>query len=464
MCIILANENSKMRELLSFLLELSYNYEIVDIDPSLPFAAHVLKEEDKKIELLILDNPAEEWELSKHITEIEIQSKKTLVIGSDDQKRWVKQKTAQLNWAVSAIGRTKILENLCTSIYGYQKSGDLSEVMPDAKYRRIRTRLLRRLNPLHSDVYFRLNSSKFLKIFKEGDGFTDADLEKYYSKKNVGYFYVEEKDAWKYLRKYQSEFDTIYSDLSTETDLVKEMKAGFSGLDVEDAQVKLHIIASSMGIPEEVEQLVHTHVRNTLLDVKKSERLKDLLKKQQLKKDDYITTHSVLLAHISCVIATKLDWTSDVSHMKLIFSSLFHDLIFKNHILAAIHSQAELKAKAVQFSEEERKAYLSHPKMIAEILRNMSEVPLDVDRIIYQHHEEPDGSGFPEGLTHHKIFPMAAAFIVAHHLVDYVMEKGIDKFQMSQYLETIKNKFKDGVFRKIYRILGNLSPELISAG
>ena len=47
-------------------------------------------------------------------------------------------------------------------------------------------------------------------------------------------------------------------------------------------------------------------------------------------------------------------------------------------------------------------------------------LPPDVDSIILEHHERPDGTGVPKQLTANQIKPLSSIFIFAHDIVDII--------------------------------------------
>ena len=86
-------------------------------------------------------------------------------------------------------------------------------------------------------------------------------------------------------------------------------------------------------------------------------------------------------------------------------------------------------------------------------------MPPDVDSIIAQHHERPDGSGFPRGLTHLRIGPLATVFIVAHDIVTYLfdndiaganVEKGLD---LDKFIEQKSKTYQMGTFKKVIAVV-----------
>ena len=85
-------------------------------------------------------------------------------------------------------------------------------------------------------------------------------------------------------------------------------------------------------------------------------------------------------------------------------------------------------------------------------------IPPDVDRLILEHHEMPNGDGFPRGLSGTQISPLSCAFILSGLLAKYILhekenftiEGFVNKFrpqgydrenfaQIFEVIETMKN-------------------------
>jgi HD-GYP domain-containing protein (c-di-GMP phosphodiesterase class II) len=73
-------------------------------------------------------------------------------------------------------------------------------------------------------------------------------------------------------------------------------------------------------------------------------------------------------------------------------AGLFHDL-------GMICLSEEFVHKADPLNHQEREALKKHPYQGYRLLQNTSQVPLDALRLILEHHENADGTGYPQGLT-----------------------------------------------------------------
>lgn len=212
-------------------------------------------------------------------------------------------------------------------------------------------------------------------------------------------------------------------------------------------------MSNRLGFTKEVQEITKKSVMATVQSVRSAPRLSELLHSLQNNQEKYISAHSMLLAYVSCALATQMDWSSDTTYQKLTLAAFLHDISLKNHDLAAIQTLSDLMEKQKKFTQQEIKEYKEHPNTGAETARGFSEVPPDVDSIIGQHHERPDGSGFPRGLTHARIGPLAAVFIVAHELVCYLMKQSdpskITADVLDKFLDMNAKLYSQGNFKKV---------------
>ena len=137
-----------------------------------------------------------------------------------------------------------------------------------------------------------------------------------------------------------------------------------------------------------------------------------------------------------------------------------HDITLTHHELAKVRSLEELKEKKGQFPEPEANAYSSHPELSAAMVKSMSSAPMDVDIIVRQHHERPDGSGFPNRLRNEQLHPLSVVFITAHELLNYLYEHPKD-WNFNDFLETNELLNAEGsTFFKLRFILKEASVDI----
>jgi response regulator RpfG family c-di-GMP phosphodiesterase len=77
--------------------------------------------------------------------------------------------------------------------------------------------------------------------------------------------------------------------------------------------------------------------------------------------------------------------------------------------------------------------------------------PSEAVEIIRQHHEKPDGTGFPAGLKHSEIDELAACFIVSEEIVLSYLELK-DKLAVEKHLKSLADLYKDHPFDVFYKL------------
>jgi HD-GYP domain-containing protein (c-di-GMP phosphodiesterase class II) len=328
----------------------------------------------------------------------------------------------------------------------------LAEALPpppglDTEFCRIRTALLIRVGPLKSDIYIRLSSEKYLKLFNEGDRFDENDYRRYLVDKKLDYLYLKTDECSEFLIKFKNDLLKL---------LQSEILCAQANPDVLEAvHETTQELISKLGATAEVQEVVKANIQVTVKAIGKSPKLSKLLSGLMIDPKKYVASHSVLLPQIAGVLAMGMEWKSDTTLYKLTLAAFLHDIPLTNQSLAAVTSLTELNRRKDQFTEKELKDYKQHPMHASELARQFQEIPPDVDVIVAQHHEQPDGSGFPRGIGHQQISPLAAVFIVAHDLVSCLFDQS-KPFVLDEFVEAAKKKYTSGNFKKVLKCLADV--------
>ncbi|HVK61074.1 MAG TPA: HD domain-containing phosphohydrolase [Bdellovibrionales bacterium] len=313
----------------------------------------------------------------------------------------------------------------------------------DEKFCRISVDLLCDITPLADDVYIRLSNIKFVKIFKAGTVFTEKDLKRLCGVRNIEYLYVPKAASAGFVNRLQDRLQAV-SD---------EAEDGDEKLIATVAQVQetLQDLTQKIGFTEPVMALAKTHVELAVKAIGKFPRLHRIFEGSMLRNSNYTSRHSVMIAHVACAIASKLNWPSDSTFQKLIVASLLHDISLVNPDYCEINTKADLEQAKMRYTSDEIRAIENHPFAAADIVGKLHEIPADVHAIVIQHHEKPDGSGFPRGMRAQAIAPLAAVFIVAHELVEACDREGAS-FDMSRFWQERTEAYSSSTFKKIAKV------------
>ena len=153
----------------------------------------------------------------------------------------------------------------------------------------------------------------------------------------------------------------------------------------------------------------HVYRMNLQLQEELEEKL-ELMVKAIEARDPYTSGHSRRVAEYAAGIARELSLsTRDVDSVKR--AALLHDV-------GKIYEEfAPLLRKEGKLTPEERMTMQSHAVRSAELVNTVSRLRGPVQQAIRHHHENFDGSGYPEGLARDQI-PMGARIIMIADTLD----------------------------------------------
>jgi len=435
MKLLLVADNQDIKELLTFQITSRFQLTVQECT-SARDAVEALKNETGKFDLVVGPYNGPNSVLVKYLRERK--DNLPVLFFFDPQVVTPDSESLKGLNVAGAVENEKLVDGVLSAIENFlhvQEQGleSLSEYCP------IRTNLLIRVSPLRSPIYIQLSQNKFVKLFREGDEFNAEDLEKYYEEKKVGYMFLRRSETSEFVSKFRNELEALLK----RDDLRKEESMHAS----EMAQETIHELVNRVGFTEEVQELAKKNVELTLKTIGANPRLSDLIGK--ITRDgSYISQHSAVLAHVSCCVAKEMDWGSEATFSKLVLASYMHDIALQNPDLAKVNTLRELEEKKATFLPEETKGYHLHPAKGADVVRAFKEVPSDVDIIVQQHHERPNGSGFPRGLLFNYISPLSSLFIISHELTQEILFKR-SLFNLKGFISDKKPFFNQGNFRKV---------------
>jgi PAS domain S-box-containing protein len=121
-------------------------------------------------------------------------------------------------------------------------------------------------------------------------------------------------------------------------------------------------------------------------------------------RDPYTAGHQRRVADLARAIAQEMKLTEDqVDGLRM--AGIVHDL-------GKIAVPAEILSKPIKLSDIEFRLIQVHPQAGYDILKDI-DFPWPLARIVLQHHERMDGSGYPQGLKDKEILPESKILAVA---------------------------------------------------
>ncbi len=436
--ILVLHDKFELWEMARFNLEGKFHGKVHWVTNYVQAVDHLL--EDNAVQLILCQEGIDGTKLLKYLLSVEGKIPYILVLGQG--------KAASGSQAfpdlvkLGEVTSFKELGEIVDLIERSIESGAIEDRQSDDSFCRIKTELLLKVIPLEADVYIRLSQIKYVKMFRKGRVFGQEDLDKYQGRKKIDYFYLKMEEVAGFIGQFQEKITAMVL-----TEKGSRFERAITAAAITEVVSELH---SQLGFSPEVQKIAKAAVDMTVQSVGKDPQLKEIYSMIRDQAGSYFSFHSIATAHVACALAAKLEWPSESTFYKLSLAAFFHDIHLRGGMLSEIDTLEELQQKSATLSNEDVETFKGHPLAAATMIRNMKEVPPDVDLIVSQHHERPDGTGFPKGLTGHHIAPLAALFIVAHDLVKFTTFAEPEKAGFNQFVRQFRYT-KDhtvGTFRK----------------
>lgn len=255
------------------------------------------------------------------------------------------------------------------------------------------------------DLYVKLNDSKFILVSKAGQK-TDKNQLSTYENKTVEYLWVKR---------------TEYSSLITNN-------LSIAGIVIQNDKVhpsqKSHILSqASASVFIELEHVglsfeSYSHskqvVDSTIALANENRDITDLL--LGLKDcSDRLLQHSMAVSYVSVLIAHTLKWENKLTIEKLALGALLHDIGLK------VLPPELINKPKVKMTFDEVQLFEQHAYKGMQMLVGLGIVPDDVIAIVYEHHENALGQGYPRRLRNLKMHPLAKVVALADDFCDLVI-------------------------------------------
>lgn len=397
--------NGKDAQLMSY--HKKYSYFVLDIETQNHPAIDVCKYLRKtcplgKLLVTISSN--------KKLEEMLLDEKKLLKMGVN--KVLFQPEPETIVSAIQDIGQIRKWKNVQET--GKPQELDKDEEIIDAEFSRIKITELFGDSLAVFDYYIRLSSNRFVKIIHKGEKASQEQLSKYESSGTHFLFFLK-KDRSTFIS-YQNDLARELIKTSGQNDGAKVIQAMKSTTDKYFEEI------FTMGIQPNLIEEGKSICQNMFDVAKKDQGLSKFINDLE-QFNPAALSHAFLVSFFSMLICKDLDWVGKKSVETLALGALFHDI----GILQLPPEIREMDPSLM--TPDQLTLYKTHPSLGAEALRNIPGLNVGVIQIVLQHHEKINGNGYPEGISGHKIYPLAKVVSLADGFSYFLKEKGLSPIE-----------------------------------
>lgn len=255
------------------------------------------------------------------------------------------------------------------------------------------------------DVYIKLSETKIVKIAHKGEEIPKNKVE-HYKEKGVKYLHILKEDFNKLV-----EFNiNVAKIIKNRTDVSSMKKANFMKYTGEILLEQVFIQGLNKESFDDAKSFLDVTM-STVVDEKENLDLLSILQSHS----DHIYAHSLGVSMYSVMIAKKMDFEGTTALFKLSMAGLFHD-IGKKEI-----DREVLEKPRHMVTKDERKLIESHVVRGQEILQAMPSTPADVIQLVFEHHEDLEGLGYPLGKQKFELHPLSKIIQCANIFIDLTL-------------------------------------------
>lgn len=268
-------------------------------------------------------------------------------------------------------------------------------------------------------------SGKYVKLNYSSDHF--IDILRKLQQKDVEVVYVKEADCVKVVEHIKEAMSSksFYDPKSVQERRVEQVSA---------AMETVKTVINQLGVEPETVKLLKTINTRAMSLLSESPSIFAFIK--QFKKncsEEFLL--SILTNYIMSLVIDQFPWKSDQVKEKGALASLMCDMTLSKDDFKAIRDWK-------QYGGELTEKLKRHPADIAENLKkNKLLIPMETITIIEQHHETPDGKGFPHGISGNRFNQLSTIFIVSQQFSEMLHESGYDYEERLSIIGRIREKY-----------------------
>lgn len=317
---------------------------------------------------------------------------------------------------------------------------------PDFLFHRLPLSFLRKFEFKNIDYFVKLKEDHFVKISNAGEGIS-SQLETY-EQKNVHFLFVKIED----LGVLFSEIGKLIHDSKEGSGTIEDEVVSIANIHFEISLVAL----KHLGLRREHIEYINKSLTTSIEKLNKNGEFKGFLEKLN-QNESLFKNHSLLTLYLATPMIYTLGWNSPSTIERIVHAALFHDMGLMHPHLCDFENQETNKGL---LNSAEEKELRSHPSVAAELLKKHDFIHLETIKIIQEHHERPDGRGYPAGLSAQHVSALGAAFIIAHDFAHSLLKSKYDLNAFKFYLAEKKGFYQIGQYKRCIEAFNQIANQI----
>lgn len=291
------------------------------------------------------------------------------------------------------------------------------------------------------DVYIELTKTKFLKAISANKKYHQSQIQDF-GKRNIKYLYLEKNEHLNFLENSLKKISLSLHQIGNQ-DTTKRMQTLVA------AVLVIHQYIKDVGVSDSLKDFVDLVIKNFGKVIDENQSLNQILLSFPFEHGD-LAEQAVLKGILCEFMVRAMGWRSDSTRSKTGLAAIIHDVFIEREEWAVITYKDHPHLDDI--TDEERETFLAHPKRAGETAQYFTQYP-DVDFIVEQHHEQPDGTGFPRGINTGKITKVSAIFIIANNFVIQTVVNGLTRGTIGNIMQSFKGLYTVGNFKEPFGLL-----------